>query len=177
MLHNGRKIHMKILRMITATLLTVALSGCSWLSSFFIINNTNNEIIITYELLPTDKNDTELALKDTIEFYKLVKDTKGNINQNKTFRSPINGSYAKTYTTEKQIISLTLLPQTAMTCGQGSLYNFSYDNSKKRHEIFSNVIQMKIYRMDLKDTIVLQQSTLADLSKPFNQTNIALIFD
>lgn len=168
---------MKTLRIIIATLLVLVLSSCSWLSSFFIINNTNSNITITYELLPTDKNDTELALQDTIEFYKLVKDTKGNINANKTFSSLISGSYTKTHTTEKQILSLTLLPQTAMTCGQGNLYNFSYDNDQKRHEIFSNVIQMKIYRMDLKDTIVLHQSTLADLSKPFNQTNIALIFD
>ena len=130
-----------------------------------------------YKLLPSSKNDFTFAIKDTVRFYNLKKDTEGNIDPDDTKNSPTKGNYIKSEIDNDQVYTLTLSPKTAITFGHDALYNFNYRNIEERHKIFKNVIEITIYRMDTKDTLVLKQSMLADLINPFDKTDIALLFD
>jgi hypothetical protein len=124
-----------------------------------------------------DKNDYEYAVTDSVEFYNLIKDSNGDINRIKTINSPINGKYSKRLNDNQLMHTITLAGKTAITFGNSQLFNFSYGNFKKRHEIFENIIEMKIYRMDSNESVTLTKSMLADLSRPFEEAGIALIFD
>jgi len=167
---------MKKIRIIIFILLCPTLSGCSWISSFYIINDTNNTIIITYKLKPTSEDDDYYALKDTIEFFKLIKNEDGEIERKLSCNSPIQGKFIKNTHNNIEFYSVKIQAQTLVSSGQ-NLGNFSYLDQLKRHEIFNNLIEMTIIRNDTKDTLTLKKSMIADLSRPFGRHDIALIFD
>ena len=168
---------MRKIRIITFLLLTTTLSSCSWVSSFYIINNTKGDILITFKLKPTSKNDTNYALRDTIEFYKVIKNKDGNIDGKLSTNSPTSGRFLKKIEKNIEKYSLTIKASTLISSEQNLYNNFSYTDEIKRHEIFENIIEMTIVRMDTKDTISIKKTMLADFTRPFERHDIALIFD
>jgi hypothetical protein len=168
---------MRHLHLIIIVFLTTSLSSCSWLSSFFIINDTSDVIVITYKLLPTSEKGYEFAITDAVEFHKVVKKVDGGIDRKQTWDSKADGKFSKTSIDNQEVFTLTLSARTAATFGNSSLLNFSYGSFERRHKIFGNVIEMTIYRTDTQDSVTLKKSMLADLSRPFGRTDIALIFD
>lgn len=167
---------MKKIRIIIFLFLCTTLSGCSWLSSFYIVNDTDKSIIITYKLKQTPEDDYYYALKDTIKFFKLIKSEDGQIDRKLSSNSPIQGEFIKRTQNKIEFYSLTIEAKTLVSSGQ-NLGNFNYLDSSKRHEIFNNLIEMTIIRNDTKDTLILKKAMIADFSRPFGRHDIALIFD
>ena len=169
---------MRNLQVIVIALLATTLSACSWMSSFYIINDTSESIIITYTLLPTDKKAFGYAITDSVVFYGLGEDSNGDIERfKKTGNTLSTGKHIRSLNNHQQVHTLTAPAKSAVTFEYGGLLNFSYGNSEMRDEIFENVVEMKIYRMDTGDSIILTKSMLSDMSRPFGQRNIALVFD
>ncbi len=149
-------------------------SSCSWLSSFFIINNTSKNIIVTYTLKPTADKDYAYALKDTLIFTKLRHNE--NINDDKILGNHFTYEYSKQLLNGNENYSVTILPKTAMSSGYRIPF-FTFSNTEERHKIFNNLIEMTIVRIDANDTIKLNSTLLPDFSRQFGEHQIALIFD
>ena len=164
---------MNKLKLISLIILTTTLSGCVWRSGFFIVNRTNNKIIITYSL--TSKSEHDLALRDTVQFFKL--DTSEDMDDDDIIGEPFVQEYSKIFIDGGTRFTVTINPNTAMTGGY-NLYGFTYHPSdKRRKEMFDNVINMQVIRMDTKDTVNLKPSLLSDFIKSFGRHHTGLIFD
>jgi hypothetical protein len=157
--------------------LCTTLSSCSWVSSFYIINDTNKPITIIYKLKSTLKDDDNYALKDTIEFFKLIKSEVDIIDIKESCNTPIKDEFIKEIEANVESYSVTIKPKNFISSGQNLYENFNFSNHLKRHEIFNNLIEMIIIRNDTKDTLIINKSMIADFSRPFGRHDIALIFD
>lgn len=165
---------MKLTKLVLLIFLSTSLSGCSWLSSFFIVNKTSDKISITYSLNPTSKDDYSYALKDEINFNELNNEEKeDNID---LIGKYIEKEYSKEVIDGIEVYSVIIEPNTAL-CGGFNLPFFHYGQTDERHKIFENLLEMTIIRFDTKDTIVLSPTSIADFSRPLNPHHIALIFD
>ncbi|WP_207432586.1 hypothetical protein [Sabulibacter ruber] len=156
------------------SILVFSLSGCSWLSSFYIINNTQDKIIITFSLMPTQRSDYDFAIKDTIEFYKLKKDWKAE--DSKLTKDSSGGTYLKENRDGLEYYKMIINPNSAASSGS-NLPNFTFQEKSYRREIFSNIIEMQIIRQDTKDTVWLKPSFLADFSKQLGKFDISLVLE
>lgn len=170
----------RLLQLFLLMTITV-LSSCSWESGFYIINKTSNQIIITYTLTSSDASKYEYALKESLEFYNLTVEENPNPNKNNIDDSDLIGAeYQQDYSKQtfggNETYTITLKPNTAI-CGGHQLPYFTYTQKDKRHQIFNNVLQMTVIRLDTKDTVTLKPALLSDFSRPFGKYDIALIFD
>ncbi|ALD22349.1 hypothetical protein AM218_15450 [Hymenobacter sp. DG25A] len=150
------------------------------MAHFYIINKTLNKITIEYTLTPSAETYGNYALKNEIYFNELKEIENQNLNSNsidddEIINKSFEHEYFKKISANLEFYSITLYPGTSMH-GEG-LSDFTYSQVNERHEIFNNIIKMKIIRFDTRDTVILKPASLADFSKPFGRNNIALIFD
>ncbi|HXD93988.1 MAG TPA: hypothetical protein VNX01_12305 [Bacteroidia bacterium] len=166
---------MKKSKLIILLLLTTLLSGCCvWRSGFFIVNKTNNKIIITYSI--TSNTEGQLALGDEIGFYKL--DSTDDIaGGDGVIGESFKNDYTKKVTNGVTEFETIINPNTAMSGGI-ILPGFTHaPNDKMRHQMFNNIINMRIIRMDTKDTLNLKPSSLSDFTTRVGRHHTGLIFD
>ncbi len=152
--------------------MSLTLRSCSWSSTFYIINKTKNKILITYSLKPTEE--TSYALKDTIEFLKLSKNQ--DVDDEDLMTENVVSEFSKISENGIEKYNVTIDSNVALSGGE-RIHNFVFSRTEQRHQIFSNIIEMSVIRMDTKDTVILKPSLLAAFSRPFKRFDIALIFD
>jgi|GEM_PF-3634165 len=165
---------MKKTKLIIALLFTTLLSACSWRSGFFIVNKTNNKIIITYSI--TSSVEGQFALEDEIMFYK-IDSTKGIVGSDDVIGNSFKHDYSKKVTNGVTEFETTINPNSAISGGL-ILYGFVHSpNDEMRHQMFNNIINMRIIRMDTKDTLNLKPSFLSDFTTRIGRHHTGLIFD
>lgn len=104
---------MKLLKTLCCSFFLLALSGCSWVEYFMVVNESDKEIEITYTLAPPEKT---FAIFDNYpESYALKK--KGQINWDKKLE--IND-----LDTSFEVVHLKIPPKTLVIIGR--LHNDTY---------------------------------------------------
>ena len=160
--------------------LTTSLTGCSWISSFYIMNLTKDRIIISYSLKPNrNQNNSKYdnccyALQDTVLFNKL--NPKKESYDADILGNSFTQGYSKHITDSAIKFTVVINPNTSIH-GGFNIPTFSFYNSEMRHHIFENVINMKVIRVETKDTINLNPALLYNFSRKLGKTQIALVFE
>lgn len=173
----------QVLKLSTIVILTTLLSGCSWVSSFFIMNLTNDRIIISYSLKPNKTNSNTnttkygnccYALEDTILFNKL--NPKEESYDDDILGDSFTQEYSKHSTDSLRKFTVVINPHSAISGGY-NIPTFSFYNSEMRHHIFENLIEMKVVRVETQDTINLTPALLYNFTRRLGKFQIALVFE
>ena len=143
-----------------------------WNSGFYIVNKTNDKIIITYSL--TSDFGKGYAL-DQVKFNKL--DTTADRYDDDIIGEPFDQEYSHKVVNGIQEFSITINPSTAL-CGGLHPPGFGrVPTDQMRHNMFKNIIKLRIIRLDTKDTITLTPSLISDFTTPFGKHHTGLVFD
>lgn len=163
---------MKTLKIILLLTLTVNLSSCSWLSSFYIVNRTRDKIIISYTLKPKTNTFSNYALGDTLIFNKI------NSNENSCDKDLIGDALRQEYSQKNsnglENYTIILDPNTSVSGGQ--FPGTSYYRAREE-KVFDNISKMNVIRLETKDTIEITPTLLYNFTRPFGKFDLALVFE
>lgn len=151
---------MKIITYIITILAFLCISGCLFITNFYVNNNTYSDIEVEIKIKST--RNQIFAVLDTVYFYNITSEPKrGNIELIEKRKNAIVHSQKLD---SAKIMSFKISPKSAVKTDGGAHNSFFY-SLENRKSLFKNIINMRIISTRLKDAINLSEYHLASFSK------------